>query len=103
MATIEEDNVSLQESDQYSENDYEGSQADEYMPSDVHQYAQQNQDTISEELEDNELTDERNMTVPLSVDVAQQQRDMFFSCCDWEDARDAEKHCVVQQVVADET
>jgi len=42
------------------------------MPSDVHQYAQQNQDTISEELEDNELTDERNMTVPLSVDVAQQ-------------------------------
>lgn len=56
---------------------------------------QHHQDTIPDDYEE-ELTDERNMTVPSNVvEVVQSQQqttDMFFSCCDWEDAREAEKH-----------
>jgi len=54
---------------------------------------QQHEDTIRDDFEE-ELTDERNMTVPSNVaEIPQQQTtDMFFSCCDWEDAREADKH-----------
>ena len=56
----------------------------------------QQHDTMPDDFEE-ELTDERNMTVPsyVATEVLQSQQqstDMFFSCCDWEDAREAEKH-----------